>query len=288
MLITSKRLENLLKVVITLQLIISIFIIQKPVFAANKKEVAAQYREQGVAEQKNGNFIEALNYYTKAISLGYQDAVVYNDMGILNEQLGNLYQAEQFYLKSIITDAGYLPAYTNLAYVYLNLGKKERAAAYFKQRFVKAEPGDPWGIKAKEELLKLKPGYIQWFKRMDEQRVQEEVKRLENEVSHNFQVEFERQISKANNFYQSGKTLALDGKLEQAITEFDRALAITPKSTKIIEARAKVSDSIKKRDFYRYSNRATQMFDSGDTQSARKEIQRMLTTLSSDSMNVSQ
>src|SRR3989338_9111911 len=101
-----------------LLLFISCITFHTYVFADIQEQAAEEYRVLGYAEQQKGNLSEALSYYTKAIELGLNNAVVLNDMGVLYEDINLNARAQEYYLKAIQSDRHYLPPYFNLAYLY--------------------------------------------------------------------------------------------------------------------------------------------------------------------------
>ena len=128
----AKRVKNLFTISGTLLLFISCITFHTNVSAGIMEQTAEDYRALGYAEQQKGNINEALAYYTKAATLGVENPALFNDMGVLYEGIDLNSRAKQYYLKAIQSDANYLPAYINLAYLYQRLGRKEKAALYFK------------------------------------------------------------------------------------------------------------------------------------------------------------
>jgi len=253
-------------------LFISFCTFQLPVFADIKDKTAEEYRILGYAQQQKGNFFEALSYYTKAIELGLESPVVLNDMGVLYEQIGFRSKAEQYYLQSFQTDEKYLPVLSNLAYFYKVSGDVEVAFYYFKKRFELGEPSDRWTLKAKEELLKIHPEYIKWI-------VNREAEQLDRELVFQVHRAFSDQVKRSDEHFKRGQNFQRDGKYDRAIIEFDQALGLTPKNPIIVRAKREILLQMARRDLQERSEKALQMLDSGDTNSAKNEVRKILSTI---------
>ena len=89
--------------------------------------MAREYREQGLAFQRQGDPVTALSFYQKAVELDPAYAVVYNDLGVVYEAMRFIDRAEESYLKAVKLDPEYLSAYTNLALLYENKRDLEKA-----------------------------------------------------------------------------------------------------------------------------------------------------------------
>ncbi len=242
---------------------------QKEPDLANNAEV---YRSQGYAEQQKGNLQGALTYYSKAVALGLDSPTIYNDLGVIYEQLGRIDLAEQYYLNAISHDVNYLPAYTNLAYFYKAQGKREKAAEYFVARYNKAQPGDPWLEKIEQELKTLDPSYAQFF-------MKEEARQLSQETQKRRQEEFYENMLKAQEHYAMGEKLSGEGHYQEAVREYDAALLLTPRLPKFLEARKKALIELTKENIQKQADQAKRMVEMEDPDSARQEIQKMLTVI---------
>ncbi|VAX35318.1 hypothetical protein MNBD_UNCLBAC01-600 [hydrothermal vent metagenome] len=252
--------------------VISFSLYHSIVFADIKNKTAEEYRLKGYAEQQKGNFYEALSFYTKASALGLDDPVVLNDMGVLYEKVGMRARAEGYYKKAISVDEQYLPAYTNLAYLYKDEGDSEKAFRYFQYRYENGEDGDPWLDKIKAELLNIQPEYQQHI-------ILAEVKLLSEQVVSQAHDEFFRRVQQAQEYYKQGKNYLTERQYRQAIVEFDKALNLTPQNPKVIEARNKAFIELTKKNIQEHANQAIVQLESGDSASARREVQKMLTTI---------
>lgn len=276
MLVQSEGVLTIQKRFIFLLVVLSCVTLNNKVYADPKAETAEHYRSLGYAEQQKGNLQEALSDYTKAIALGMNDAVVYNDIAVLYEQGNYPKRAELYYLKSIELDKNYLPPYLNLGYFYLGQGKKQKAFEYFKVRFEMAESGDPWAQKAKEELIRIYPEYRELVKNI-------EAKRFNMEVQRKVEQDFIDNVNKSQEHFNLGQKLAKMQKYTEALAEYNQALKLTPNNMKIIEARKKVAVELTKINIKERSDLAIQMLNSGDTISAKREVQKLLTEIPSES-----
>ncbi|HLF18049.1 MAG TPA: tetratricopeptide repeat protein [Candidatus Omnitrophota bacterium] len=274
MLNSHKKRNSSLSTVVLLSFI-SCFAFHSLTFADTKLKAAEEYRDLGFTQQQKGNLPEALNNYIKAVELGLENPVVLNDIGVIYEQIGLFSKAEQFYLQAVQVDENYLPAYTNLAYLYQSNGQEELAFQYFKKRFERAEPNDPWAQKAKEELLKIRPEAVTWA-------LTHEAKGLDKELVVKVHEEFTKSVTLANEHFRRGQKFAQEGQYTRAFLEFDEALRLTPHNPKIVQAKKDLVIQKAKEDFERRSEHALKMLESGNTLSARQEIRNMLSTIPSE------
>ena len=269
MLVAKKSIKSRKLLLIVLLLFNSVVTFHTNVSADIKDESAEGYRELGFQEQREGNLRAAITYYSKAIALGLNTPGIYNDLGVAIEQLGRLTEAEQYYLRALALDRDYLPTYTNLAYLYKELGEVDQAIRFFELRFERGDPADPWTKEAKQELIKLKPG----FKGEVEQ---EEAKALNEQLVNQAHQEFNKQIQDAQNISRAGEDFLAQGQYRLALAEVNRALRITPNNPKILEAREKAMRGLTKERMQQKTGEALKMLDAGDTNSARMEIQKLL------------
>jgi len=272
MLYIVKGFKNSLLISTTLLLFFSCVTFHNNVSADGMEQTAENYRALGYEEQQKGNINEALAYYTKAATLGANNPVLFNDMGVLYEGIDLNTRAEQYYLKAIQSDAQYLPAYINLAYLYQRLGRREKAARYFKKRYELGDRTDPWAQKAKEELLKLKPEYLGWVKSL-------EAESLNKHLVAKSRDEFYQRVKRSLEHYEKGEKYFEQRKYEEAMKEYDLALNFTPKNPKVINARKKVILEIAKESVRENSEQAIRRLETGDTVSARHDIQKILTMI---------
>ena len=250
---------------------------QPNVFAGVKEKSAEEYRLQGYESQQKGKLEEALTFYAKAASLSpANDSVpIYNDMGVIYEQLGLLDEAAENYQNALDLNDHYLPACTNLAYLYKKEGDLERAAQYFQQRVEWGEPTDPWTKKAKDELSEIGkqiPRVKKWLMRHETMEMTEEVTR-------NAQKEFSDSLARANSYYENGEAFAKKKRYDQALEEYTKALSLAPNNPKIIRARDEARLKFIQERAREHADSAIKLLDLGDTVSAKIEFRKILTLI---------
>lgn len=274
MLYAKSALRNKILKIFSLLVVISWFPNQSQVFAKDvqKLSIAEEYRAKGFEEQKRGNLNNALTFYTKAVELGLENAVVYNDLGVLYEQFNIRSKAEEFYLKAIELDPKYLPPYANLGYFYKNQRDVKSAEKYFIKRYDLSEPGDPWADKVKEELLKINPKYNEWI-------TYREAAKMSRDIEEQAQKEFIEKVSRSNEFFKNGERLYKEQYYKEAIEEFDKALQETPNSPKILAARDQAKLDSAKQEIETQSEQAIKMINRGDYDSASSELKDILATI---------
>ncbi len=251
---------------------ISLITFHSNVFADPKKESAEQYRLQAYDQQQKGNYNAALSFYTKAEALGEMSPTLLNDMGVLYEQIGFMKKAEHHYLDSIKQDKNYLPAYMNLAYLYKNSGDMDKAAQYFQRRFELAGSEDSWANKAKDELLAIRPEYKNRIVSMETNRLNQELEdRIQKELSH--------RVNRSHQFYEKGAEFFDSGEYKKAIMEFNQALKVTPENSKVVQSRKKAIVALVRKRIKRRKDRAIEMINAGNYDSAQREIQKILTII---------
>jgi tetratricopeptide (TPR) repeat protein len=251
------------------------------VSAGIQEETAEQYRALGYAEQQKGNLNEALTYYTKATALGMENQVIFNDMGVLYENIDMLARAEQYYLKAIDLDPDYLPAYNNLAYLYQRLGKMDKAAEYFKLRYQLGNPEENWAQKAKDELIRIDPQYADWAHTL-------EAEALNRTLVAKSREEFQQSMVRSQEHFKKGEQHFHNKEYEEAMKEYDLALQLTPENPKVEEARDRTVLEMAKESVRERSKDALKRLETGDTISARYEIQRILTAIPDKPILISQ
>lgn len=275
MLTFKKNKFTALKRIISLLFIISSFTFLFTDKANSDTSTAEEYRQLGYAEHQKGNLNGALSYYTKAVELGLRNAVVHNDMGVLYEQINLPVKAENHYLTAIEADPDFLPPYMNLGYLYLNRGRKDRAFKFLRYRYEKAQPGDVWADRAREELLKIHPEYADVALQID-------AKRLNREMEIRAQEEFQKIVMQTKDFLEKGDTFAQKGEYAEAIYYYDKALSLSPHNRKALEARKQATIDMAKQNVKEHSDMAIQLLNAGDSISAKREVQKILTSIPSE------
>ena len=262
-------------------LFISFFTLHSNAFADKKSQIAEEYRTKGFLEQQKGNYEQALTYYTKALSLGEENAVVFNDIGVVYEQFGVIDRAEESYLKAVKLDEHYLPPYMNLAYLYKRRGDMARAAQYFEARLRRSGKDDPWGAKAKAELDGISPG-------VSRKVLNDEAHKLAQELVDKSRDDFFVTVSRAAEHLERGDAFLAKNEFDKSIEEYDQALKITPDNPKILKAKKtaqywKAVETIRK-----HSDLALHLLDVGDVVSAKEEFSKILSTIPSEPIQKSE
>ena len=272
--------------------VISLTVHHSSIFAEILDQSAENYRDRGYEEQQKRHFEKALAYYTKALSLGLENATIYNDLGVVYEQINLPQRAEQFYLKAIDLDQDYLPPYTNLAYFYQSVGDTQKAIYYFNRRLARAEDGDPWKERITKELFRIDPVLKERSLREELDKVNEEIAEKEQKTQAEKQAkvakELKLQMTRAEQHYQQALQFLADSNFEQAFEELDRALTVTPHNPKIIKARKRAIYTKGIEDVKRRTDDAIRKLDEGDLKSAKKEFQQILATIPNESNHKSE
>ncbi len=252
--------------------LISVLTFQSNTFAQKPETPIQNYRAQGYEEQKKGNFDKALAFYTKALEIGKESEILYNDIGVIYEQLGDWQQARAYYLKAVKHNPDYLPPYTNLAYLYQTLGDVRNAENYFRERYLRAPEGDPWKEAAQKELLRINPYFKQELTRKKADQLADELVLQAHE-------EFSLQVRRAENHYQAGEAFLERKNYQEALTEFNRALLLTPGNPKIIRAQQQAC-YLQKTDKVKFlAHDAMERLDAGDINAARDMFKEILSLL---------
>jgi len=266
-----------------LALIFSLLIFQTEGFAEGIfLNSAEEYRQKGYEAQQKGLYEQALTLYNKAIALGGATPAVHNDVGVIYEQMGMADKAEWNYLRAIGMDPAYLPSYTNLAYLYRSQGDIKKAEHYFEKRLERSKgTDDPWAEKIRRELLKMDPQKYQKYgqntKKLDENVVKEKRERVYKD--------FSLDIVRAEKHYQKGQEYLKEKEFKKAVTELDRALAVTPNNPKILKAREDVMYQQAVETIKQKTGNALQDLEVGNVKSARQEFQEILSTIPESNPN---
>lgn len=240
-------------------------------------ETVEIYRLRGYEAQQKGDIQGVLDNYSKAVLLGINDPEVFNELAILFEDKGSLQRAEQLYQQALGIDADYLPAYMNLAYLYISQGKANKAIPYLKERFERSSVGDPWREKAAEELKKINPSFRTWI-------ANHEVKSFQDEIIREKYEDFIRQVESAQKYYEQGLSFLESRDYKSAIQQFDQSLSLTPRNKKVEDARQKAVLEMLKESVRQRSEHAISLLEAGDAHSAKGEFQKILTSIPRDTV----
>ena len=119
------------------------------------KDKAKDYYRQGLNAQSAGKFIDAEDYFKKAIELDAKFAAAFNSLGVIYEQEERFAKAEEMYLKALSVDENCVAAYSNLALLNENKNNLGKALEYWRKRVVYGNPNDPWTQKAADRVVEL-------------------------------------------------------------------------------------------------------------------------------------
>jgi tetratricopeptide (TPR) repeat protein len=97
---------------------------------------------QGLVEMERGNFARARQLLTRARRLNPDVAQPHHALGVLEERESRPDRASAHYLEALRVDPGFAPSRANLARLYFNARRYERAALEFR-RLVEVAPDDP-------------------------------------------------------------------------------------------------------------------------------------------------
>ncbi len=225
-----------------------------------------EYMDKGNQAYSSGNRSEALGQYQNALMLNPRNIKALNLLGILYEEMGFPEKAEEKYLTAIKVDRHFLPPYLNLGFLYWNKGDQRQAAYFFEERVRLGRSNDPWTIKAKNALKKIKeqndekipveppaptPDNSERIKDINQALDQVENPKIEVNVSPSItkkitvttqlygqdEPQGQVQIINSQQLLDQGQQLVSQKKYEEAIAVYDQALKITPGNPQIIKAR---------------------------------------------------
>lgn len=203
---------------------------QTTVFAQSDEKVAFDFRARGLSAQQQGNYGQALFYYTRAAALDPKNPALYNDMGLMQEYLGQKDEAEQNYRKALALDSKYLPVYFNLGLFYAKSGAYSLAAQYLQERIERGSPDDPWTLQAQDELEKVYDAApvlkeLRLKKQAEEfsQEMTDGKKRLEKMRLRDREISFQTA-------YENGNAAFSEKRYDDAIEALETALALNPRS----------------------------------------------------------
>ena len=143
---------------------------------------------------------------------------------------------------------------------------------YFKKRYELSDPDDSWAEKAKEEMLKIKPEYESWVLNFEAERFKQAI------AEQNRQNLFEQTL-RSQQYLERGLELRQKGELEKALIEFNRALSLTPDNPKVVAARQQVIKDLTEKTITERSELAIKKIQAGDSYSAKREIENILSTI---------
>jgi tetratricopeptide (TPR) repeat protein len=209
---------------------------QKILWAQSDEEVALDLRNHAYAFQQQGEFKQAMFYYTRAIALDPDNPDLYNDKGLMEEYLGKKDDARDDYLKALEHDRKYLPATTNLGMLYAKEKQYTLAVQYLKQRVELGSADDPWTLEAQSQLNQIyeEVPALRW------ERIKNQADSMSADISRAKEnmrrsAEKNRKIGFAT-AYESGLSLLKEKRYDEAIQSLEAALALEPRSMAVRHA----------------------------------------------------
>jgi tetratricopeptide (TPR) repeat protein len=242
---------------------------------AISREIAEEYRQEGVRAQRSGNLDMALSFYQKAVQIDSQYAPAFNDLGVAYELRELLDAAEQCYLRTIECDPNYLPAYYNLAALYEKKGKSLLAFYYWKQRIEKGLAGEYWTEQARANVNDLARKSADVRTELARMKAREFSQKIIEEK----RKEFENRLVSAQEHLKLGQKLCSEKEYLKAIDEFNIALKFAPDMPEILEARQNAMKELITDKIDRHYDTARKLFEIGDYSDARAEIEKALTLI---------
>ncbi|MFQ5482630.1 MAG: tetratricopeptide repeat protein [Nitrospinaceae bacterium] len=91
------------------------------------------YFNMGVFYQQTGDFVEALDYYNKALRLDPANAEIYNNRSVIYKELGKYEKAVEGFMRAIHLNPRYVKAYNNVGLLYFLNDNLAGAAANFRK-----------------------------------------------------------------------------------------------------------------------------------------------------------
>ncbi|MDP8266081.1 MAG: tetratricopeptide repeat protein [Candidatus Aceula meridiana] len=242
-------------------------------------EGAGEYRRKGLSAQRQGFFEQALHYYGEALAISPADPEIYNDIGIAYEQMGNVYEAERHYLMALRIDGSFLPVYSNLAYFYKKQGKFAKAIKFFKRRMELGKTRDPWVAEAAvelKELSEISPSVKKWLSDFEAQRLAQEMTKVNDQLLVEEKKAIVLKLTEEKRYMERARRYKEMKQYGRALIEYDEALSLDPQDISILELRHNVLLQMQKKEIQEHVSSALEKLESGDTESSKEEIRKIL------------
>jgi DNA-binding winged helix-turn-helix (wHTH) protein/Flp pilus assembly protein TadD len=111
--------------------------------AKSLPSVARFYNNRGVQLQQQGQFLEAIQDYQRALSLRSSYAEAHYNLADVYEQIPNYEKALEEYQRAIDVDSAFYPAYNNLSRLYILRRRDYGAALRLLDRALSLGPNEP-------------------------------------------------------------------------------------------------------------------------------------------------
>jgi tetratricopeptide (TPR) repeat protein len=203
---------------------------QNILWALTDEQAALDLRNRAFAYQQQGQFKQALFFYTRAIALDPNDPDLYNDKGLMEEYLGMKEEAKSSYLKALEQDRRYLPATTNLGMLYAKQKQYTLAVQYLKQRVELGSADDPWTLEAQAQLDQI----YEEVPVLRLERLKSQAESMTADISR-AKANMRRAAEKNRKIgfetaYENGLSLLKQKRYDEAIQSLEAALALEPRS----------------------------------------------------------
>jgi tetratricopeptide (TPR) repeat protein len=138
-------------------------------------------------------------------------------------------KAINFYKKALVVDKGYLPAYTNLAFLYEKIGDIKNAVIYWKQRHDLGVDGEYWKEVARQHLLQMGE-----FPQVREERLQSDAALLSKSVVFSREQERLKAIDEARMHFNIARNFMAQGDFTATMRECEAARFFKPEDTELL------------------------------------------------------
>ena len=196
----------------------------------------------GAANQRLGKLDEAIEAYTRVLSIQPDFADSYNNMGVALKEQGRIDEAIDAYNKALSIQPDFSEAYNNMGNALNKLGKHGEAIEVFNKALsIKPDNAESYNnlgnalqkqgkideaIEAYKKALSIKPNFSETYKNMG--NALEEQSKLEQAIEA-YNKALSIQPDYAESYNNMGVSLQKQGKLDEAIEAYNKALSIQPK-----------------------------------------------------------
>jgi tetratricopeptide (TPR) repeat protein len=98
-----------------------------------KEVITDKWMARANTYMQQGNYEDAITYYTKALKVNPKDAIAYNNRGLAWGKKGDYDNAIADFTKSVEIDPQFADAYKNRGIVYYNKGDYNRTCSDFQK-----------------------------------------------------------------------------------------------------------------------------------------------------------
>lgn len=266
-----------------MKFLLTLSLILIPIFCSQAENIldeeARIYREEGYKLQQFGDLDGALAYYQKAVQMIPNYAEALNDLGVVYEALGKDFLAIEMYKKVLAADSMFLPAYTNLAFIYERMRDNKNAVLYWQKRYELGEKGSYWWQTAREHLINLGS-----YSPLREELFQKKVDSLSKQLISKRQISKDKAREESKQHFKLGNSAFLEGDYRKAINEFAVVLSYDTIDEGIRRKTSKLYDQSEvnymKKEALVNTKIALDNIKDGDYTSAEKKLQKAISAVS--------